>query len=239
MSALKKLIVFTFIFITPSFVVLNAQKVVESQASAVFVLPELGYAYNALEPYFEAETMTIHYSKHHKTYVDRLNSALEKHRLKGKSLEEIMASVIENEEDMAVINNGGGHYNHSLFWKVIAPGGSTRPSGRLEEAINKNFGTFEEFSNKFSKAATSVFGSGWAWLSVDNNNELFISTTKNQDNPLMKNVVKMTGTPILGIDVWEHAYYLKYQNKRADFVASFMKVINWDVVSKNYEISIK
>lgn len=235
MLSLKKLFVFTLIFSFASFTAINAQKSVEAQSTAVFVLPELGYAYNALEPYFDTETMTIHYSKHHKAYVDKLNAALENHRHKGKTLEEILASVVENEEDMAVINNGGGHYNHSLFWKVIAPGGSAKPSVKLEEAINKKFGSFEEFSSKFIKAATGVFGSGWAWLSVDKNNELFISTTKNQDNPLMKNVVKLPGTPILCIDVWEHAYYLKYQNKRADYIGNFMKAINWDVVSKNFE----
>jgi Fe-Mn family superoxide dismutase len=238
MSPLKKMFVSALFFSFSAFTMINAQNPLEAKASAVFTLPELGYAYNALEPYFDTETMTIHYSKHHKTYVDRLNSALENHRLKGKTLNEIMAVVIENEEDMAVINNGGGHYNHSLFWKVIAPGGSSKPTGRLEEAIIKKFGSFDEFSAKFIKASTSVFGSGWAWLSVDKDKELFISTTKNQDNPLMKNVVKSPGTPILGIDIWEHAYYLKYQNKRADYIANFMKAINWDVVSKNYE-SIK
>ena len=238
MSQLKKMLVFALFISFSSFTFISAQKPVVTQATAVFMLPELGYAYNALEPYFDTETMTIHYSKHHKAYVDKLNAALENHRLKGKTLNEILAAVVENEEDMAVLNNGGGHYNHSLFWRVIAPGGSSKPSGKLEEAIIKKFGSFDEFSAKFIKAATGVFGSGWAWLSVDNNNELFISTTKNQDNPLMKNVVKLSGFPILGIDVWEHAYYLKYQNKRADYVANFMKAINWDVVSKNYE-SIK
>ncbi|MBK7093987.1 MAG: superoxide dismutase [Saprospiraceae bacterium] len=211
---------------------------VQSQSSSVFTLPELGYEFSALEPYIDTETMKIHYSKHHKAYVDKLNTSLENHKLKGKSLETILEMVMENDEDMSVLNNAGGHYNHNMFWKILTPGGGTQPSGSLEDAIIKKFGSFDEFSTKFVKAATGVFGSGWAWLSVDKNNELFISTTKNQDNPLMKNVVKMTGTPILCIDVWEHAYYLKYQNKRADYIANFKQAINWDVVSKNYE-SIK
>ena len=233
LKSLNLLVVLGFLSI--SNISVRAQMEIKSQASAVFVLPALGYDYSAIEPYIDTETMTIHHSKHHKGYVAKLNAALENHRLKGQSIENILEYVQDNEEDRAVLNNAGGHYNHSLFWKIITPGGSNHPSGKLAEAIDKQFGSFEEFSAKFAKAASGIFGSGWAWLSFDKNNELFISTTSNQDNPLMKNVVMQLGQPILTIDVWEHAYYLKYQNKRPDYIENFMKVINWDVVSKKYE----
>lgn len=221
-----------------SFYSLNAQTITEK--TPFFNLEPIGYDYGDLEPFIDAETMKIHHTKHHKAYVDKLNAALENHKLKGQSLEMIFKSVKENDEDLAVLNNAGGHYNHSLFWKIMTPHGGTLPSGKLATAINKKFGSFDNFAKEFTNTAAGIFGSGWAWLSVDSKGELFISKTKNQDNPLMLKVVKRTGTPILCIDVWEHAYYLKYQNKRADYIANFMKVINWDIVSENYnKVNIK
>jgi len=222
--------------VTMSFYSTDAQPLTEK--TPFFNMEPLGYEFDALEPYIDAETMKVHYSKHHKAYVDKLNAALENHKLKGQSLEVIFKTVKENDQDIAVLNNAGGHFNHTMFWKILTPGGGKRPTGNLADAVNKKFGSFENFTKEFTNAATGVFGSGWAWLSVDSKGELFISKTKNQDNPLMVKVVKKAGFPILCLDVWEHAYYLKYQNKRADYIANFMKAINWDVVSESYNQAI-
>ena len=200
-----------------------------------FSQAELGYAYADLEPYIDAQTMEIHFSKHHAGYVRKLNTAIEGHALNGKSLDQIMVELTAGEKDTGVLNNGGGHYNHSLFWEVMTPGGSTKPSNVLANEINSQFGSINAFLEKFSGAAATVFGSGWAWLSLSAEKKLFVSATRNQENPAMLNVVDQPGTPILGIDVWEHAYYLKYQNKRKEYIANFLKTINWDVVSTGFE----
>jgi Fe-Mn family superoxide dismutase len=195
-----------------------------------FELPALPYATDALEPHFDKMTMEIHHGKHHNAYVTNLNNAVSGTDLEGKSLEELMKNV--SKHPVAVRNNGGGHYNHSMFWKILTPNGSGKPSGELADAINSTFGSFDAFKDEFSKAAATRFGSGWAWLIV-NGGKLAVTSTPNQDNPLM-DVAEKQGTPILGLDVWEHAYYLKYQNRRPDYVASFWNVINWDEVSKRY-----
>lgn len=202
-------------------------------AATVFTLPDLGYAFDALAPNIDAMTMEIHHGKHHAGYVKKLNAALETAtQFGGMSLEEIMAAVTA--EDTAVRNNGGGHFNHSLYWKIISPSEANAPTGALLEAINGAFGSVEAFSEQFFDAAKTRFGSGWAWLSKDDAGKLFISSTPNQDNPMMTNITDMNGTPILGIDVWEHAYYLNYQNKRGDYITAFMELINWDEVAKNF-----
>jgi len=196
-----------------------------------FELPQLPYAYDALEPHIDKETMNIHHTKHHNTYVTNLNKALEGHAdLQGKSLEELISNLDAVPESIrtAVRNNGGGHANHSLFWKILSPNGGGTPSGDLLEAINKKFGSFDAFKEEFTKAATGRFGSGWAWLVV-NNGELEVTSTPNQDSPLMEGK-----TPILGLDVWEHAYYLKYQNRRPEYISAFWNVVNWDEVAKLY-----
>ncbi len=196
-----------------------------------FTLPELPYAYNALEPNIDARTMEIHHSKHHNGYTTKLNGAIEGTDLAGNSIEDIL-----NRLDMsngAVRNNGGGFYNHRLFWTVMSPNGGGEPTGEVATAINNAFGSFEEFKNAFSKAAATQFGSGWAWLCVKKGGELDVCGTPNQDNPLMPGV-GCGGFPILGIDVWEHAYYLNYQNRRPDYINAFFNVINWDEVSKLY-----
>ncbi|HPN68137.1 MAG TPA: superoxide dismutase [Saprospiraceae bacterium] len=199
-----------------------------------FTLPALPYAHNALLPIIDEMTMQIHHGKHHAGYVTNLNKALETSPLKGKSITEIMMSLTGNATENAVRNNAGGHFNHTLFWEIMTPGGAKMPEGKLGEAIKKKFTSFEGFKTAFSDAAMKVFGSGWAWLAVDKNGEVFISSTPNQDNPLMSKIVAQGGTPILGIDVWEHAYYLKYQNLRKDYVTGFLSLINWDVVGKKY-----
>lgn len=212
---------------------------VVSQAEPIrankFILPELGYATNALEPAIDALTMEIHHDKHHAAYVANLNKAMEAEvdRYAGKPIEDILRPITTAET--AVRNNGGGHWNHSAFWQWIKPGGSKVPSPELSVAINAAFGSFEVFQQKFEEAAKTRFGSGWAWLSVGNDKKLFVSSTPNQDNPMMKNLVETAGNPILGIDVWEHAYYLNYQNKRPHYVKSFMGIINWDVVNDYYK----
>jgi Fe-Mn family superoxide dismutase len=194
-------------------------------------LPALPYAFNALEPHIDAQTMEIHHGRHHATYVNNLNAALEGHpELQAKSIEELISNMDAIPENIrtAVRNNGGGHANHSLFWAIMSPNGGGEPSGELAQAINDTFGSFDNFKAEFTKAATTRFGSGWAWLVVDNG-KLAVTSTPNQDSPLMEGK-----TPILGIDVWEHAYYLKYQNKRPDYIAAFFNVINWDEVAKRY-----
>jgi Fe-Mn family superoxide dismutase len=196
-----------------------------------FELPKLGYDYNALEPHIDARTMEIHHSKHHGGYTTKLNNAVEGTDLEGKSIEEILKNV--SAHSTAVRNNGGGFYNHNLYWQVIAPGGAKSPSGELLDAINESFGSLEKFREAFVQAALTRFGSGWAWL-VLQNNKLAVSSTPNQDNPLM-DVADVQGTPILGIDVWEHAYYLKYQNKRPDYVNAFWELINWDEAARRFK----
>lgn len=197
-----------------------------------FELPKLPYEYDALEPHIDKETMNIHHTKHHNTYITNVNNALEGHSdLSSKSVEELISNLDAVPEDIrtAVRNNGGGHANHSLFWEILSPNGGGQPTGALAEAIDSKFGSFDAFKEEFAKAATTRFGSGWAWLSVANG-ELEVSSTPNQDSPLMEGK-----TPILGLDVWEHAYYLNYQNRRPDYITSFWNVVNWDEVSKRYE----
>ena len=195
-------------------------------------LPKLPYAFDALEPYIDAQTMQIHHGKHHQTYVDKLNDAIKGTPLAEKSLEDLMKEI--SKHNAAVRNNGGGHFNHSLFWQVMGPGNAgKKPSGELESAINAAFGSFEAFKEKFEAAATTRFGSGWAWL-VAKNGKVEVGSTPNQDNPLM-DVADIKGTPILGLDVWEHAYYLKYQNKRPDYSKAFWNVVNWDEVAKRFK----
>ena len=195
-----------------------------------FELPKLPYAYNALEPHFDAMTMEIHHSRHHNAYVTNLNKAIEGSDLASKSLVELMAVAGSNP---AVRNNGGGHWNHSLFWEILSPNAGGAPTGSLADAINAAFGSFDAFKEKFSAAATTRFGSGWAWLVVTPAG-LAITSTPNQDNPLM-DVAEVKGAPILGLDVWEHAYYLKFQNKRPDYIAAFWNLVNWAEVTKRFE----
>lgn len=196
-----------------------------------FELPALPYATNALEPYIDAQTMEIHHGKHHGAYTTNLNNAIQGTEYEGKSIEEILKNV--SKLSPAVRNNGGGYYNHNLFWQILAPNAGGTPSGELAEAINKKFGSFEDFKKEFANAAATRFGSGWAWLCVTDGGELAVCSTPNQDNPLM-DVAECKGTPILGLDVWEHAYYLKYQNKRPDYIAAFWNLVNWDEVAERY-----
>jgi len=193
-----------------------------------FTLPALPYAANALEPNIDARTMEIHHDKHHAAYVNNLNAAIKDTPLDSMSIEEILANI--SKQSPAVRNNGGGHWNHSLFWILMTPGGGNMPTGALSDAINSTFGSFDEFKNKFTSAGATRFGSGWAWL-VANGGKLSIGSTPNQDNPLM-DVSDIKGTPILGLDVWEHAYYLNYQNRRPDYIAAWWNVVNWDEVAK-------
>lgn len=195
-----------------------------------FELPKLPYDFNALEPHIDAKTMEIHHGKHHNAYVTNLNNAIAGTEMENKSLEELMKIAGSN---TAVRNNGGGHYNHMLFWEIMSPNGGGQPTGALAAAIDAKFGSFDAFKEEFSKAAATRFGSGWAWLCVDAKKQLCVCSTPNQDNPLM-DVADCPGQPILGIDVWEHAYYLHYQNRRPDYVGAFWNVINWDEVSKRY-----
>ncbi|WP_432710687.1 superoxide dismutase [Pedobacter sp.] len=196
-----------------------------------FELPALPYATDALEPHIDKQTMEIHHGKHHQAYVTNLNKALEGKAEASQSIEEIIKNI--DKFPVAVRNNGGGHFNHSLFWEVIGPNKGGQPTGELAEAINAAFGSFEDFKTKFAEAGATRFGSGWAWLSVAADGKLVVSSTPNQDNPLM-NVAEVQGTPILGMDVWEHAYYLKYQNRRPDYIAAFFDVINWDAVADRF-----
>ena len=196
-----------------------------------FQLPKLPYAYDALEPYIDARTMEIHHTKHHNGYTNNLNNAIAGTELEAKDIEEILSSLDMN--NAAVRNNGGGFYNHSLFWKVMSPNGGGEPSGALAEAINGAYRSFASFKDAFSKAAATRFGSGWAWLCVQKGGEVEVCSSANQDNPLMSGI-GCGGTPILGLDVWEHAYYLNYQNRRPDYINAFFSVINWEEVSKRY-----
>ena len=199
-----------------------------------FELPALPYAHDALEPYIDKMTMEIHHSKHHNGYVTKLNGALEGTDLAGKSLEELLKNV--SKHPIAVRNNGGGHYNHSLFWTVMKKGGGGQAEGDLSKAINDAFGSFDKFKEQFSNAAATRFGSGWAWL-VLQNGKLAIGSTPNQDNPVM-DVSELKGTPILGLDVWEHAYYLKYQNKRPEYIENWWNVVNWEEAGKRFKQAI-
>ena len=197
-----------------------------------FKLPDLGYPKDALEPYIDAQTMEIHHGKHHAAYVNNLNAALEKHpELHSWSIEELLGKIAQVPEDIrtAVRNNGGGHHNHTLFWEILTPGGAKEPTGRLAEAIQATFGSFDDLKTKLTQAGASRFGSGWAWLVKDQSGKLHVYSTANQDSPLMEG-----HTPLLGIDVWEHAYYLKYQNRRPDYLAAIWNVINWDKVASRF-----
>ncbi|MCB9168950.1 MAG: superoxide dismutase [Flavobacteriales bacterium] len=196
-----------------------------------FELPDLPYAFEALEPHIDARTMQIHHDKHHNGYVTNLNKAIDGTVLAGKSLEEILTGLDMN--NMAVRNNGGGHFNHSLFWQIMAPNAGGAPEGEMAASIDRDLGSFDAFKEKFSSAAATRFGSGWAWLCVHKGGKLEICSTPNQDNPLMPNT-GCGGTPILGIDVWEHAYYLHYQNRRPDYINAWWNVVNWPEVARRY-----
>lgn len=198
-------------------------------------LPQLPYAYDALEPHIDARTMEIHHSKHHQTYVNNLNAALSNHpELEGKSAEELIKDLSALPEDIrtAVRNNGGGHVNHSMFWLCMSPNAGGEPSGELADAINSELGGLDAFKEQFAKAGATRFGSGWAWLCVDRGGKLVVTSTPNQDNPISDGL-----SPILGLDVWEHAYYLNYQNRRPDYISAFWNVVNWEQVAANYAAS--
>lgn len=200
----------------------------------MFTLPELPYPYNALEPHIDEETMKVHHDKHHKAYTDKLNAALEKYpEWSEKSIEEVLTHLNDVPEEVrnAVRNNGGGYFHHNLFWQMMSPEGGEKPKGELAKAIDQTFGSFESFKEQFFQAATTVFGSGWTWLVKDAPGNLSILSTANQDSPISKGFI-----PLMGIDVWEHAYYLKYQNRRPEFIEAFWKVVNWDYAEKVYQI---
>ena len=199
-----------------------------------FELPKLPYSYDALEPHFDVRTMEIHYTKHQQGYTNNLNKANEGTELEGKSIEDLMKIAGSN---TAIRNNGGGYYNHALFWTILSPKGGGEPTGKLADAIKSSFGSFENFKEEFNKAAATRFGSGWAWL-VFANGKLVVSSTPNQDNPLM-DIAEVKGTPILGLDVWEHAYYLHYQNRRPDYITAFWNIVNWEEVSRRYDEASK
>ena len=196
-----------------------------------FKLPDLKYDYNALEPHIDARTMEIHHTKHHGAYTTKLNDAIEGTDLAGKTIEEILAGI--SGHSMAVRNNGGGFFNHNLYWEVMGPDSGGSPDGDLAAAIDRDFGSFDAFKDEFSNAAATRFGSGWAWLVKKSDGKLVVSSTPNQDNPLM-DVAEVKGTPILGLDVWEHAYYLNYQNRRPDYIGAFWNVVNWKEVAKRF-----
>ena len=201
-----------------------------------YSLPDLPYAYDALEPHIDARTMEIHHTKHHNAYITKVNAALEGSGLDSKPIEELISdlSAVPDDKRGAVRNNGGGHANHSLFWTVMGPGGGGHPSGDLAAAIDSAFGSFDAMKEKFSDAAATRFGSGWAWLVVDGG-QLKVGSTANQDSPLMgQSIAGISGTPILGLDVWEHAYYLHYQNRRPDYISAFWNVVNWDAVAERF-----
>jgi len=208
----------------------------KSQNSPSFTFPSLPYSYDALEQFIDKTTMEFHYDKHFRAYYNNFLKAVESSNLNGKSIEEIFNEV--SKYPLAIRNSGGGYYNHALFWEIMSPNGGGMPTGKLLQAINESFGSYDNFVKEFEKAATTIFGSGWAWLSVDSSGKLFISQLPNQDNPLM-DVAPKRGVPIFGLDVWEHAYYLKYQNKRSDYVTNFWKVVNWSNVSERYEKAAK
>ncbi|SMO91596.1 superoxide dismutase [Gracilimonas mengyeensis] len=197
-----------------------------------YQLPDLSYDYDALEPHIDARTMEIHHTKHHQGYTNKVNAALEGHDFADLEIEEVLSRIDEVPEDkrQAVINSGGGYANHNLFWSILSPNGGGSPDGELAEAIDDEFGSFDKFKEEFTAAAGGRFGSGWAWLSVDDSGNLKVHSTANQDSPYMEGL-----TPIMGIDVWEHAYYLNYQNRRPDYISAFWNVLNWDQVAENYK----
>lgn len=202
-----------------------------------YELPDLPYAHNALEPHIDAKTMEIHHGKHHNTYVTKLNGAVESHpELASKPVEELIKRIKDLPADIQtpVRNNGGGHANHTMFWQMMGPNGGGEPSGELADAIKSAFGSVDAFKEEFGNAAVGRFGSGWAWLVVDKSGKLRVTSTPNQDSPLMEDIADVPGTPLLGLDVWEHAYYLNYQNRRPDYIAAFWNVVNWDDVAKRY-----
>lgn len=205
-------------------------------AAAQFKQTPLPYAYNALEPFVDAKTMEIHYTKHAAAYVNNLNKAIAGTTLEKENLETILSHI--SKESNAIRNNAGGHYNHELFWTVLTPNHNTKPSLELQNAINQSFGSLDNLKAELSKAGAEVFGSGWSWLIVTPEKKLAVTSSANQDNPLM-DIAKIKGTPIFGIDVWEHAYYLKYQNKRADYLTALWSVVNWEEISKRYSNAIK
>ncbi len=224
---MKKLIVLSAIILCFT-IALKAQ-------NSSFVFPALPYSYDALEPYIDKETMEVHYDRHFRAYYNNFVKAANENNLNALSLEDIFANI--SKYPVAVRNNGGGYYNHSLFWEIMASNAGGMPEGKLLEAINSSFGSYDAFTKEFEKASATIFGSGWAWLAVDTSGSLFITQLPNQDNPLM-DIAPKYGTPILALDVWEHAYYLKYQNKRAEYISNFWKVINWKNVSERYEKAI-
>jgi len=204
-------------------------------------LPNLPYAFDALEPHIDARTMEIHHDKHHATYVSKLNDALSSApELASKSLDELVADLSSVPESIrtAVRNNGGGHWNHSFFWKIMGPGKGGEPTGSLADAIKSEFGSFDDFKSKFETAGAGRFGSGWVWLCVGSDKKVCICSTPNQDNPLMKGVAECPGTPIIGCDVWEHAYYLNYQNRRPDYLKAWWNVVDWDAAEQNYKAAL-
>jgi Fe-Mn family superoxide dismutase len=201
-----------------------------------FELPKLPYEYPALEPHVDARTMEIHHSKHHNAYVTNLNAAIAGTEWEGKSIDELMKNI--SKLSPAVRNNGGGHFNHSLFWTIMSPNGGGNPTGAVADAINTAFGSYDKFKEEFAKAATTRFGSGWAWLCVKADKSICVCSSPNQDNPTM-DIAECPGTPVLGIDVWEHAYYLHYQNRRPDYINAFFNVINWDEVNRRFAEAIK
>ena len=202
-----------------------------------YELPDLPYAHNALEPHIDAKTMEIHHGKHHNTYVTKLNGAVENHsELASKPVDELIKRIKDLPADIQtpVRNNGGGHANHTMFWQMMSPNGGGEPSGELADAIKSAFGSVDAFKEEFGNAAVGRFGSGWAWLVLDKSGKLRVTATPNQDSPLMEDIADVPGTPLLGLDVWEHAYYLNYQNRRPDYIAAFWNVVNWDDVAKRY-----
>ena len=235
-------IVFQFTFNTQAQDIANNQTInnsnTQNNLSALnkHVFNPLPYAYDALEPYIDKQTMEIHYSKHHKAYYDNFMNAIKGTEMETMEITEIFKNI--SKYPVAVRNNSGGYYNHTFFWEGMKPKSDIMPNSKLTEAITKTFGSFEEFKKQFSEAGKTRFGSGWAWLSIDNKGNLFIYSTPNQDNPLM-DISEKKGIPLLALDVWEHAYYLKYQNKRADYIEAFWNVVNWEEVSKRYENALK
>ena len=202
-----------------------------------YELPKLDYAYDALEPHIDARTMEIHHSKHHNAYITKVNDAIKGTKLASKDINSLISNLSAVPENIrgAVRNNGGGHANHSLFWKILSPKGGSSPTGDLASAIDSELGGFDAFKEAFSNAGATRFGSGWAWLVVKADGKLAVTSTPNQDNPLMKGIAEVEGTPILGLDVWEHAYYLKYQNRRPDYISAFWNVVNWAAAEENYQ----
>jgi superoxide dismutase, Fe-Mn family len=208
----------------------------KNNQSMAYSLPDLSYAFDALEPHVDARTMEIHHGKHHAAYVTNLNAALQGSEHEGKSLEALLAII--STLPVAVRNNGGGHWNHTMFWEMMSPNGGGEPSGELASKINEQFGSFEDMKKQLAQAAATRFGSGWAWLCVDAEHNLFICSTPNQDNPLM-DLAEKKGQPILGLDVWEHAYYLHYQNRRPDYVSAWWNVVNWEEVGRRYHSALE